>query len=200
MATTLDAPPPTTIEAPRPEPLPFCWPSQDLKNLVQLAPLSPYTRALLRIKFNRPVPDGCTTFEQIESWLATLPTTSPTPPPACSTTSTTPQMTYWERQQAEIDRGEYIEVEATMDGTETQYVSWSKSGTVQVPLSVWEDGETAVKEYVRDDIEECDMDYGDTEYGDTRTDNFEIEDDLDDLMAEAETMIQARDGEEDDDE
>jgi N-acetyl-anhydromuramyl-L-alanine amidase AmpD len=49
---------------------PYQWPNHDLKNLVMFAPMSPYTRTLLRIKFNDPVPDGATTFEQIEAWLA----------------------------------------------------------------------------------------------------------------------------------
>ena len=132
---------PTTnpIEAPRPEAPPYTWPNQDLKNLVQLAPMSPYTRALLRIKFNRQLPDGCTTFEQIESWLATLPPVRFSSPPAYSHRPPAPS------RNVEIQRGEFITVEARIYGSETQYVGWSKEGGVDVPLSVWQDGAEAVR-------------------------------------------------------
>ena len=106
------------IEAPRPEAPPYKWPNQDLKNLVQLAPLSPYTRALLRIKFNRPVPDGCGNFEQIEAWLATLP---PIRIPCSQPASHRPPAS---ASYSEIRRGEFVPVEARMHGTETQYVNW----------------------------------------------------------------------------
>ena len=183
------------IEAPRPEAPPYTWPNQDLKNLVQLAPMSPYTRALLRIKFNRPVPDACTTFEQIEAWLATFP--KAIQPKPTSQAEDPP----WRRREAEIARDEYIAVEATMSGSETRYVPWSKSGSIDVPLSVWERGLRAVEEYVESELNDFDSDYDEynINYGDSDTDDFTIEDDLDDLMEEAEAAIRARDGVEDED-
>ena len=189
----------TKIETPRPEAPPYNWPSHDLKNLVMLAPNSPYTRALLRIKFNCPVPDGATTFEQIEAWLATLkpikPTTSATAwtngawtPPHDTTTD-------------EIRRGEYIEVDAEETGYNTYTRSWIKRSEVQVPLSVWEAGKDAVEEYVQDEIStlEEDEDCHSLEFSESGDDtDFEINDDLNDLMEQAEQMIRQRDGEDED--
>ena len=184
---------PTTnpIEAPRPEAPPYTWPNQDLKNLVQLAPMSPYTRALLRIKFNRPLPDGCTTFEQIESWLATLPPVRFSSPPAYSPRPPAPS------RNVEIQRGEFITVEARIYGSETQYVGWSKEGGVDVPLSVWQDGAEAVRDYVEAELEDYDPDYGDTDYGDWNTDGLELESDMEELMERADRMIRERDGDSD---
>jgi hypothetical protein len=188
----------TTIEAPRPEPLPFCWPSQDLKNLVQLAPLSPYTRALLRIKFNRPVPDGCTTFEQIEAWLATLPPPVPPPPtPRNAPTYTAPRST----RRDEISRGEYVTITGRIEGWSLMREYWTQEEDVQVPLSIWEDGENAVRDYVYREVCDSDRSYGETEgTGDRDDDGLEILDDLEDLLEQAEEMIARRDGEEDEDE
>ena len=175
----------TNIEAPRPEAPPYKWPNHDLKNLVLLAPNSPYTRALLRIKFNCPVPDDATTFEQIEAWLATLKPHKPPPlPPPPS------------RPRNEVDRGEFILV----TGVETGYCvynrSYEKREEIQVPLSVFEQGKRAVKDYVRDIIGDCDADdsYNDYEYAETIFDDFDTEDDLDALMERADAMIADRDG------
>ena len=188
----------STIESPRPEAPPYNWPNQDLKNLVTLAPMSPYTRALLRIKYNRPVPDNCTTFEQIEAWLATLPTAETTR--AASTPSA------WgfnsRNRNREIENDEYVEVEAKECGYSNYTRSWEKSDTIKVPLSVWEQGISDVEEYVREKIEQMEEndDYSNYEYNDQGDSDFEIESDLDDLMEEAQTLIRERDGEEDDDE
>jgi hypothetical protein len=182
---TLPNPMETNIEAPRPEAPPYNWPNHDLKNLVLLAPMSPYTRALLRIKFNCPVPDGATTFEQIEAWLATLkPPTPPLPAP--------------QRRRNEFDLGEFILV----TGVETGYCvynrSYEKRDEIKVPLSVFEEGKRAVRDYVRDAIGDQDADdsWSDYDYAETILNDFNIEDDLDDLMERAEYMIADRDGNE----
>ena len=196
----------STIESPRPEAPPYNWPNQDLKNLVTLAPMSPYTRALLRIKYNRPVPDNCTTFEQIEAWLATLPTAETIRAASSNTTdsnNTFPRpLTRHQREQREIDNDEYVDVEAKECGYSNYTRSWEKSDTIRVPLSVWEQGVEDVEEYVRDKIERLDenSEYSDYEYNDQGDSDFEIEDDLDDLMEEAQTLIRQRDGEQDGDE
>jgi hypothetical protein len=189
----------TNIEAPRPEAPPYNWPSHDLKNLVLLAPMSPYTRALLRIKFNCPVPDGATTFEQIEAWLATL---KPIPKPPTSASIwdagwTPPHDT----TAAEIRRGEYIEVDAQETGHNHYTRSWTKRSEVQVPLSVWEAGKDAVEEYVQDEISTLEEDEDDRrfEFSESGDDtDFEIIDDLDALMERAEQMIAERDGDDED--
>ena len=185
----------STIESPRPEAPPYNWPNQDLKNLVTLAPMSPYTRALLRIKYNRPVPDNCTTFEQIEAWLATLPTAE------TIRAASTPSL-HSRNGNREIENDEYVDVEARLTGYSNYTQSWEKSGTISVPLSVWERGTEEVEDYVRMRIEDLDESSdGEYEYnGSGDDDNFEIEDDLDDLMEDAEALIRQRDGEEDDDE
>lgn len=200
MTATQDAPP--NIEAPRPEPLPYTWPNQDLRNLVQLAPMSPYTRALLRIKYNRPVPENCTTFEQIDAWLATLPAPAPTPQKAAPSggfinAGNTGISTY-ERRRREIANGEFLNVTGKIDGYEYRKEYWTKECTVEVPLSVFEEGEDAVRDYVDEEVRECDPDYGDSDYDSSEDDGIEIEEDLDDLMAEAEEMIRIRDGEDED--
>lgn len=190
------------IESPRPEPLPFRWPSQDLKNLVQLAPMSVYTRALLRIKFNRPVPENCTTFEQVEQWLATLPPLKDLPSPRQSFTQavSVPRSTY-HRLRDEVHRGEYISVTGRIEGHTNCIENWTQELTVEVPLSIWEDGVDAVRDYVEDKVRDADRDYGDTEStGDGDDDGLEIEEDLDDLMAEAEEAIARRDSTDTDDE
>jgi hypothetical protein len=88
-------------------------------------------------------------------------------------------------------------VEARIYGSETQYVGWSKEGGVDVPLSVWEDGAEAVRDYVEAELEDYDPDYGDTDYGDFNTDGFEFESDMEDLMERADRMIRERDGDSD---
>ena len=192
----------STIESPRPEAPPYNWPNQDLKNLVTLAPMSPYTRALLRIKYNRPVPDNCTTFEQIEAWLATLPTAETQ---AAARSSNTREYggptSRSQRERREIENDEYVDVEAKETGYNNYTQNWEKSGTIRVPLSVWEQGISDVEEYVRERIEEMDenSDYSDYDYNDRGDSDFEIEDDLDDLMEEAQTLIRQRDGEQDGD-
>jgi len=191
--------PPTNIEAPRPEPLPFRWISQDLKNLVQLAPMSPYTRALLRIKFNRPVPENCTTFEQIEAWLATLPK-APTPAPAPAPAAWPISNTNPNSHRAQLERGEFIEVEGQINGYDNCTIGWYQCDCVRVPLSIWEQGLNDVEDYVRERVENSQKEYGDTsdyEYG--GDDGIEIDVDLDSLMEDAERMIRERDGEEDED-
>ena len=186
-----------TIEAPRPEAPPYNWPSHDLKNLVRLAPTAPYTRALLRIKFNCPVPDGATTFEQIEAWLATLkPIAKPTPTTAWNgvwTPTHNPQID-------EIARGEYLEVDAEETGYNRYTCNWTKQARVQVPLSIWEEGRAAVKEYVRYEIEEMEEnENSDYEFDCTGDDtNFNIESNLTELMGQADEMILQRDGEDED--
>ena len=185
----------TKIETPRPEAPPYNWPSHDLKNLVMLAPNSPYTRALLRIKFNCPVPDGATTFEQIEAWLATL---KPIAKPRQDTAWVPPH----NPQTDEIARGEYLEVDAEETGYNNYTRSWIKKDCVQVPLSVWEQGKDEVEDYVRSEIEDLSYDESDHDEFDSSGDDtdFSIENDLDTLMEEAEALIRQRDGDEDEDE
>ena len=187
----------TNIETPRPEAPPYNWPSHDLKNLVMLAPMSPYTRALLRIKFNCPVPDGATTFEQIEAWLATI---KPIAKPIIQDLygNWTPPHNPIED---ELARGEYLEVDAEETGYNIYTRSWRKRDCVQVPLSVWEEGRAAVKEYVRDAIEEMSenediYDYNFSESGDDT--DFNIESNLTELMEQADEMIRQRDEEDED--
>ena len=176
-----------------PPPPKFRWPSEDLKNLVSAAPTSPYTRALLRVKYNKPLPPEAVTLEAIEEFLAALPPvvaparnrgSTPLPPPASPTRRST------DREQ--IDRGEYVEVQGRRDGRTYSTENWTKSGTVRVPLSVFEEGERAIKDFVSDVVDDMETDYGDTDYGDTEYDDFEIESDLDEAMEEAERMIAER--------
>ena len=176
----------TNIEAPRPEALPYKWPNHDLKNLVLLAPNSPYTRALLRIKFNCPVPDGATTFEQIEAWLATLNPHTPLPPPPSRPTGF----------RNELDLGEFILVTGVETGYCVYHRSYEKREEIKVPLSVFEQGKRAVRDYVRDIIGDQDAEdsWNDYEYAETIFDDFNTEDDLDALMERADAMIADRDG------
>ena len=64
-----------------------------------------------------------------------------------------------------------------------------------------ERGKYAVEEYVNSELNDFDSEYDEynINYGDSDTDDFTIEDDLDDLMEEAEAAIRARDGVEDED-
>lgn len=185
----------TTIETPRPEAPPYNWTSHDLKNLVMLAPNSPYTRALLRIKFNCPVPDGATTFEQIEAWLATV---KPIPKQRLQDFY---QSSQGNSPTHEISRGEYIAVDANETGYNNYTRNWTKAGCVQVPLSVWEQGLNDVQDYVQSEIselDECESD--DLDFESSGNDgNLSIENDLDALMEEAETLIANRDRDDDDD-
>ena len=182
----------TTIEAPRPEAPPYTWPNQDLKNLVQLAPMSPYTRALLRIKFNRPVPDACTTFEQIEAWLATL-----TPPKRTPAPYVDPYAEQHLRETLEIERGEYLAIEANQEGWDLRKEFWRKREQIKVPLSIWEEGECAVIEYAEEWLNNCDQDVYDSDYGgDGDSDDIWIRD-FGDLIQEAEEKIAGRDENED---
>jgi len=176
-----------TTQTPRPEAPPYAWPNHDLKNLVMLAPMSPYTRALLRIKFNCPVPEECQTFEQIEAWLATLPAPTwrrPSPPLSAVT-------------RRHVTDEDCLDVEAKIVGSNYYYKSWEKRGTVSVPLSIWEQGEGYVEEYVTNELsgyEEDESDYLEFAYtGDDE--DFEWEDDISRLMTEAEEMIEERDAE-----
>lgn len=186
----------TTIETPRPEAPPYNWPSHDLKNLVMLAPNSPYTRALLRIKFNCPVPDGATTFEQIEAWLATV---KPIPKQRQQDFYQSSQPIQGNSQNYEISRNEYIAVGAKEIGYNNYTRNWTKAGCVQVPLSVWEQGLNDVQDYVQSEISELEEDEdGDLDFESSGGDvTFFIEDDLDALMEEAETLIANRDRDED---
>jgi hypothetical protein len=183
----------TNIEAPRPEAPPYNWPSHDLKNLVLLAPMSPYTRALLRIKFNCPVPDGATTFEQIEAWLATL---KPIPAQRKACEWTPPHDT----TEDEIARGEYLEVDAEETGYNYYTCSWIKKTCVQVPLSVWEQGRDRVRDFVANIISDLEEDEDDDyEFQRTSDDtSFSIESNLRSLMEQAEEMIAERDDEDED--
>jgi hypothetical protein len=183
----------TTIEAPRPEAPPYTWPNQDLKNLVQLAPMSPYTRALLRIKFNRPVPDACTTFEQIEAWLATL-----TPPKRTPALYVDPYANQHLLATQEIERGEYLEILATQEGWDLRKEFWKKRERIKVPLSIWEGGESDVEEYALEYLRDCDHDVYDSDYaGDSEDDGVVIKD-FEELMQQAEDMISERDEENED--
>lgn len=179
----------TTQETPRPEAPPYAWPNHDLKNLVMLAPMSPYTRALLRIKFNCPVPEECQTFEQIEAWLATLPVPTwrrPSPPPLPAL----PRRPY-------VTDEDCLDVEAKICGSNYYYKEWEKRGTVSVPLSIWEQGQNRVEEYVDNELSGYDEDeYDHLEFAYTGDDeDFEFEDDIERLMAQAQEMIEARDAE-----
>lgn len=187
----------TTVESfeilePGPK-IPFNWPNEDLKNLVKAAPASPYTRALLRVKFNKPLPPEALTFEAIEEFLATL------PPPAIKASALkypTPAPTTGRRSESdELRAGEYVEVEGTREGYTHSTENWTKNATVRVPLSVFENGPDAVEDYVRewvDDNAECD--YGDSDYGGSEYGDFNLDTDLDDAMTEAEEKIAERDG------
>lgn len=185
---------PTTIEAPRPEPPPFAWPSQDLKNLLQLAPVSPYTRALLRIKFNRPVPENCQTFEQIENWLATLPLILPPSRYPVAQVRAWQGNSEYERQRREIDNGEFLTVTGRIEGYEYRKEYWTKETDVKVPLSVFEEGEDAFRDYIEERVRDSDADYGDSDYADGgEDDGLEIDEDFEELMERAEEMIAQRD-------
>jgi hypothetical protein len=180
----------TNIEAPRPEAPPYNWPSHDMKNLVMLAPMSPYTRALLRIKFNCPVPDGATTFEQIEAWLATLKPPK-RPPPARTPSTPNPR-------EQEIERGEYIEVTGLIEGYELRKEYYKQYADVRVPLSIWlqaimDDDRCDLEQYVADRVRNASYDYCDSEYYDSGDEtSFEIQDDLDTCMEEAQQMLEER--------
>ena len=183
----------TNIETPRPEAPPYNWPSHDLKNLVMLAPMSPYTRALLRIKFNCPVPDGATTFEQIEAWLATLKPIH-VPKPNVWTPTWQPNS-----EEEEIRRGDYIKVDAEEDGYNKYTRNWTKRDDVKVPLSVWEQGLDEVREYVQNAISELEEDeHYDYDFDETCYGGYTIHSNLRSLMATAEEMIRQRDGEDED--
>ena len=191
---TLPNPMETNIEAPRPEAPPYNWPNHDLKNLVLLAPMSPYTRALLRIKFNCPVPDGATTFEQIEAWLATL--KPPTPPPP--STHPTPFIPWTNPREQEIERGEYIEVTGLIEGYELRKEYYKQYADVRVPLSIWlqaimDDDRDDLEQYVADRVRNTSHDYCDSEYYDSGDEtSFDIQDDLDELMKQAQQMLEER--------
>jgi hypothetical protein len=187
----------TNTDTLRPEALPYKWPSHDLKNLVLLAPMSPYTRALLRIKFNCPVPDGATNFEQIEAWLATLKPLKPIPAPEKAWTPP------HNPEADEIRRGEFVEVDAKETGYNRYTRDWVKQGRIEVPLSIWEQGMDEVRDYVANEISEYTEDEDGSDYEfDTSGDDtdFCIESDLDDLMEEAERLISQRDGADEDEE
>lgn len=164
---------------------PYRWTNAHLKNLVQAAPNSPYTRALLRIKFNNPVPEECQTFEQIETWLASLP-------------SVTPRTCYDyyqtnEDRHREIDRGEYIQIRGRIEGFEIKKEYYRKSYRVKVPLSLFTaENHEEILDWVYSEVEESDPDYYDNDYmnGGEETDRY-IEENLDDLIAEASTRQQA---------
>ena len=176
---------------------PYRWPNEDLKNLVKAAPASPYTRTLIRVKFDRPVPAEATTFEAIEEWLKTLPPGKhAAPKEVIHIGRNTPRS----NTRSEIDRGEYIEIEAHIDGYNNCIERWTQSGTVRVPLSVFEEGESSVVEYVKDKSEDFERDWGDTEGGEYGGDDgIDFDTDLEDAMAEAEAKIRERDGTDDED-
>ena len=182
-----------------PEP-PFCWPDEDLKNLVRSAPTAAFTRALLRIKYNKPLPPEAVTFEAIEEFLATLP-----PPPVApakkssATIDRLPSPTI-RRRSEEIRAGDYVTVEGTRQGYTNTQENWTRSGAVEVPLSVFEEGEDAVEEYVQDKVDEMDLDYGHTESGEDEWGEFEIDTDLSVAIEEAEAKIAERDGTDEEDE
>ena len=182
-----------TIEAPRPEAPPYNWPSHDLKNLVRLAPTAPYTRALLRIKFNCPVPDGATTFEQIEAWLAEI---KPVAKPAAVYENARPTTSQLRAQ--EIERGEFIRVTGKIEGYELRKVYYKQYADVRVPLSIWlqaimDDDRDALEEYVADRVRNASYDYQDSEFYDTgEEESFEIQDDLDTCTEEAQMMLEER--------
>jgi hypothetical protein len=185
----------TNIEAPRPEAPPYNWPNHDLKNLVLLAPTSPYTRALLRIKFNCPVPDGATTFEQIEAWLAEI---KPVAKPAVSDRWQPDRPTRSQLLAQEIERGEYIEVTGEIEGYELRREYYSQTADVRVPLSIWlqaimDDDRDDLEQYVADRVRDASYDYHDSEHYDNGDEtSFEIEDDLDTCTEEAQRMLEER--------
>ena len=188
-----------TVSPPPPKPA-FRWPSADLKNLVIAAPTSPYTRALLRGTYNKPLPPEAMTPEAIEEFLASLPPVeakkAAAPPPAAPAPAIGRRAT----QRQELIAGEYVDVDGRREGTTTQYESWTKSGTVRVPLSVFEECEYAVKDYVKDEVDNMEPDYGNTDYGDTDYGDFEIDSDMTEVMEEAERLIAERDGTNDEEE
>ncbi len=66
-----------------------------------------------------------------------------------------------------------------------------------MPLSIWEQGENRVEEYVNNELSDYDEDeYDHLEFAYTGDDeDFEFEDDIERLMSEAQAMIEARDAE-----
>lgn len=190
---------PSATPVPIPPAPPFQWPNENMKNLVAAAPASPYTRALLRVKFNVPIPPEAVTLEAIEAFLKDHKPVVAAPPavearPQPSTLPPRPPASLYSRRRAEIDRGEYIAVTGRIDGYTYATEHWTQEATVRVPLSVFEDGEDEVDDYVRSEVSDADRDYGDTDYGDSEVTDFEIDACMSDVMQEAEDKIAERDG------
>jgi len=164
---------------------PYRWINSHLKNLVQAAPTSPYTRALLRIKFNSPVPDECQTFEQIESWLATI---------SDNFAATQQEINReWHNRQQEINRGEYRTIRGHIEGYEIRKEYYRKSYQVKVPRSLFtSENHDEILEWVYSEVVESSPYYYDSDYlqGGEETDRF-IDENLDDLIdEETQTTLQ----------
>lgn len=171
----------------------FDWPTQDLRVLCSQFPAAPYTRMLLRLTFGEPPPDDATTYERLVEWARVRKAQSQTAAPVQGPVPTAPptgvrRMSTAERREAEIRRGEYVEVEATLSGTETVSRPYTHSATVRVPFSILRERDedvfrSFVEDYLRDRTEkEYDI-YGE----EIRDDDWDIPDidaDFDELVAE----------------
>lgn len=65
---------------------------------------------------------------------------------------------------------------------------------MKVPLSVFEEGEDAFRDYIEERVRDSDADYGDSDYADGgEDDGLEIDEGFEELMERAEEMIAQRD-------
>jgi len=174
-------------------PPPFQWPTRELAALVERFPRAETTRAILRRVYGTPPPADAVTKEALEQWAATQKVWTPPIPKA------TPA-------PLRRNTGPTIRVQGSINGHTSGSCSytenWSISGNVSVPLSVFEDGEDAVRDYVEDELRDNgDRNYGEYEYNDHNSDGDEIDDtdiDLDYAMEEYE-RITAEENEEEED-
>jgi hypothetical protein len=175
-------------------PQPFAWPSPEVEAIVARHPRAEITRAILRRVYGTPPPADAVTKEALEQWAATQKVWTPPTPKA------TPTPLRRNNEQTILVQGS---INGHTYGSCSYTENWSISGNVRVPLSVFEDGEDAVRDYVEDELRDRDGDrnYGEYEYNDHHSDGDEIDDtdiDLDYAMEEYE-RITAEENEEEED-
>jgi hypothetical protein len=150
-------------------PPPFQWPTRELAVLVERFPRAETTRAILRRVYGTPPPGEAVTPEALAEWAATQkvwtpPTPIATPSPARRNTDVRTI-----RVAGSIDGHTY--------GSCSYTESWTVRGHVDVPLSVFEEGEDAVRNYVEEEFRDNgDRNYGEYEYADHESDNDEVND------------------------